>query len=99
MDKRKITFTDGTYLITSISSDQVLQRLDRLSTLMDITKDAQDDVSKSIFDKAKVAYDKVEDFTGVIRLTAAEKKHLKSIDESKLTEEQSDVIHFYTMPK
>ena len=53
------------------------KRIELLSHLIDVVEENESDIAKSILKKAVRAYNKpVKEFTGIIRLTSAEKDFL-----------------------
>lgn len=94
---RKYTFKDGTIVTTKLSSLEISKRMDRLDTLRVLTEGFTEGVGRGICEKALRAYNKLNGFTGIIRLTYTEKEFLDYMLEDKfLDDEDREVIKFYT---
>lgn len=94
---RKYTFKDGTVVTTKLSSKEMIKRMDRLNLLRVITEGFTEGVGRGICEKALRAYNKLNGFTGIIRLTYTEKEFLDYMLEDKfLDDEDREVIKFYT---
>lgn len=91
------TFKDGTIVITKLSVKEMLTRMERLDTLRVITEGFTEGEGLNIYEKALRAYNKVNGFTGIIRLTQTEKEFLDyMLEDSFLDDEDKEVIKFYT---
>lgn len=92
------TFNNGEEVFTSkLSIDEVLKRMDRLSNLMCLTREIEDNKhAENIYKKALRAYNKTEDFTGIIRLTFSEKDWLSyCLENSCITDKEIETVKFY----
>lgn len=90
------TFSDGTIMTSKLPADEFIKRLRRLDTLRVLTEDCECPEGRSICEKARRAYNKMTDFTGIIRLTFSEKEWLGYMLESNnRTSEDIQVIKFY----
>lgn len=75
----------------------MVKRMDRLDDLRVITEGFTEGVGRGICEKALRAYNKLNGFTGIIRLTYTEKEFLDYMLEDKfLDNEDREVIKFYT---
>lgn len=93
---RKYRFVDGHEVTTKLSLDEMLKRMNRLDWLRVLTEGYESGEGKSICDKALRAYDKTENFTGIIRLTAIEKDFLGyMLEDSMNTEKDIETIRYY----
>ena len=93
---RKYRFVDGHEVTTKLSLDEMLKRMNRLDWLRVLTEGYESGEGKSICDKALRAYDKTENFTGIIRLTAIEKDFLGyMLEDSMNTEKDIETIQYY----
>lgn len=94
---KKYTFKDGTVVTTKLSVKEMLTRMERLDTLRVVTEGYTEGVGLSICKKALRAYNKLNGFTGIIRLTQTEKEFLDyMLEDSFLDDEDKEVIKFYT---
>jgi len=94
---RKYTFTNGDIVTSELSADELMARMRRLDVLRVMTEGYEYGEGLKIHDKALRAYNKVNNFTGIIRLTALEKDFIGYMRErSFLTDEDIEVINFYT---
>ena len=75
----KYTFTDGTEITSKLQIEEVIKRSERLSWLIVLTEGYDEGEGLKIHDKAIKAYNKVENFTGIIRLSSIEKEFLSYI--------------------
>ena len=93
---KKYTFSTGEVVTTKLDKDEMLKRMDRLDWLRVLTECYDEGLGLSIFEKATRAYYKFDNFTGIIRLTFLEKDFLGYMLEGMLTDEEKEVIKFYT---
>ena len=94
--KKRYRFNDGHEIVTSLTINEVMKRMQRLDTLRVMMEGYDEGEGCKIFQKALRAYDK-EDFTGIIRLTATEKDFLTyKTEDPFLTDEEIEAIRFYT---
>ena len=89
------TFTDGYRCTSKLGKQELLKRMNRLDNLRVLTEGFTDGVGRSICDKALRAYNKVDNFTGIIRLTVSEKDFLGYLLEGTVTEDDVETIRFY----
>lgn len=93
---RLITFASGKQITTKLSNDEMLKRMRRLYILRVITEQHETENAVSICKKAVNAYDKKDNFTGIIKLTFLEKDFLRYLLENDyINEEEKEVINFY----
>lgn len=93
---RTLTFTDGHKITTNLSNEEVLKRMSRLDWLRVLTEGYDSGVGNSIYNKVVRAYNKSDNFTGIIRLTPNEKDFLGYMLESDMnTERDIEVINWY----
>ncbi len=84
-------------MTSKLKKDEFLRRLNRLDTLRVMTEQCECVAGKSICQKALKAYNKTENFTGIIRLTQFEKEWLWYMTEgTSINEKRRKVIEFYT---
>lgn len=67
---------DGKWLTTELPMKEMLNRLNRLDTLRVLTEGYEEGEGYNICQKAWKAWNKQENFTGIIRLTNTEKDFL-----------------------
>lgn len=84
-------------IVTKLDIFEAKKRLDRLNTLIVLVEGYDDGEGKSIYDKALRAYEKYDNFTGVIRLSNSEKDWLSYLLEcDMISEKERKVIKYYT---
>lgn len=89
-------FTDGHIITSKLGIDEVLKRMNRLDWLRVLTEGYEDGEGKSICDKALKAYDKTDNFTGIIRLTFLEKEFLSyRLEDNMNTQKDIETIMYY----
>jgi len=94
---KEYTFKDGTVVTTKLSVKEMLTRMERLDTLRVLTEGFTEGDGLSIYNKALRAYDKLNGFTGIIRLTQVEKEFLDyMLEDNCLDDEDREVIKYYT---
>lgn len=89
------TFIDGFKCTSKLEKPELMKRMKRLDNLRVMTEGFTEGVGRDICDKALRAYNKVENFTGIIRLTGIEKDFLAYILEGRTDEEDVETIQFY----
>ncbi len=93
---RTITFNDGHRITTELTVKETLKRMRRLDVLRVLTEGYEYGEGASICKKARKAYDKEDNFTGIIRLTLSEKDFLGYLlEDSMLSTEEIDALSFY----
>lgn len=93
---KRYTFSDGHTITSKLDSKEVLKRMDRLDWLRVLTEGYEEGEGKSICDKARKAYDKTDNFTGIIRLSLLEKDFLGYMLESTMnTPKDIEVLQYY----
>lgn len=93
----RYTFTNGDVMTSALSADELIKRLRRLDTLRVMTEQYECEEGKNICKKALRAYNKMNHFTGIIRLTFLEKDWLGYLLENNcITDEGKKVVAFYT---
>ena len=94
---KKYTFTNGDIITSELSADEIMIRMRRLDLLRVMTEGYDAGEGLKIHDKALRAYNKLNNFTGIIRLTVLEKDFMSYMRErSFLTDEEIELINFYT---
>lgn len=94
---KKYTFANGDIMTSELSADELMKRLRRLDILRVMTEQHECKEGRNICKKALNAYNKMNGFTGIIRLTFFEKDWLSYMLESDmLSNEDRKVIEFYT---
>jgi hypothetical protein len=95
---KKYTFNDGHQITSNLPAKEILKRMRRLDILRVLTEEIEDETYQNICKKAIKAYDKEDNFTGIIRLTGYEKEMLMIIREDNryINEEDKEVLDFYT---
>ena len=90
------TFTDGHRITSKLEKDEMLERMNRLDWLRVLTEGYTDGVGAGICQKALRAYDKTDNFTGIIHLTLEEKDFIGYMLESDmLTDRDREVLEYY----
>ena len=90
------TFKDGHKCTSNLEKAELIKRMNRLDTLRVLTEGFEDGEGRNICDKALRAYNKTENFTGIIRLSLLEKDFLGyMLDSDMNSEEDIEVIKFY----
>jgi len=86
----------GELVRTNLLAKEMLKRMKRLDTLRVLTEQHECEEGKSICKKALKAYNKLDGFTGIIRLTFLEKDWLAYMLEDKfIDDEDRECIEFY----
>lgn len=94
---KKYKFRDGTVMTSRLDQAELMRRINRLDTLRVLTEQHDCPEGRSICRKALAAYNKLDDFTGIVRLTFREKDWLRYMLESNfLDDEDIECIRFYT---
>lgn len=94
---KKYTFSNGDVITSELNADELTKRMRRLDLLRVMTEGYESGEGLNIYNKAIRAYNKVNNFTGIIRLTLLEKDFIGYMRErSFLTDEEKDLINFYT---
>lgn len=89
-------FSDGHRITSKLSADEIMKRMVRLDLLRVMTEQHECEEGRSICQKALKAYNKTENFTGIIRLTFTEKDWLGyKLEDQYLDDEDRAVIEFY----
>lgn len=88
-------FTDGHVITSKLESKELQKRMDRLDWLRVLTEGYTEGEGYSICQKALRAYNKTENFTGIIRLTVSEKDFLYYIFYATHDEKDIDVLRHY----
>lgn len=93
---RKITFKDGTVVTTKLTAEEAIRRMNRLDTLKVLTQAFEEGEGLNICRKAYEAWNKNDNFTGIIHLTKNEKDFLGYCLENEYnTKEDNEVLNFY----
>lgn len=94
---KKYTFANGDVMTSELSASELMKRLRRLDVLRVMTEQHECKNGRNICKKALNAYNKMNGFTGIIRLTFLEKDWLSYMLENNcITDEEIEVIKFYT---
>lgn len=92
----RYTFSNGDVLLSKLPKEEVAKRCKRLDTLRVLVEQHECSEGKSIYKKAFRAFNKVNGFTGIIRLTFTEKDWLSyMLENENNTSEDIEVINFY----
>ena len=92
----KYTFSNGDVVTSNLKKDEMIKRMQRLDNLRVLTEGFDEGEGATIAAKAWKAYNKTDNFTGIIRLTFAEKDFLGYLLESDmLTDEDRECINWY----
>lgn len=93
---KRYTFNNGYVVTSELSAEELMNRMRRLDVLRVLTEQHECKEGQSICAKAWKAYNKQDNFTGIIRLTFLEKDWLGCMLESDmLDEEDIECIKFY----
>lgn len=93
---KRYTFTNGYQITSNLTANEVLERMNRLDWLRVLTEGYEEGEGRSICEKAVKAYNKKDNFTGIIRLTVLEKDFLGYMLENEFnTDKDIEVIRFY----
>ena len=99
MEMHKYTFTNGDVMTSRLNKEELMRRLGRLDTLRVLTEgflDDEDCPGRTICKKAINAYNKMNDFTGIIRLNSLEKDWLSyMLEDGMLDDEDVECINWY----
>ena len=89
-------FKDGHTITSKLSPEEVMKRMQRLDWLRVLTEGYEEGEGASICRKALQAYNKTDNFTGIIKLNATEKDFLGYMLEGEFnSEKDNDTIKFY----
>ena len=89
-------FTNGDVVKSNLDSNELMKRMRRLDVLRVLTEGYEEGEGESICKKAWKAYNKVDNFTGIIRLNDLEKDFIGYMLENEFnTEEDIEVLKFY----
>lgn len=89
-------FSTGELVKTNLLAKEMLKRMKRLDTLRVLTEQHECEEGKSICKKALKAYNKLDGFTGIIRLTFSEKDWLAyMLEDEFIDDEDRECIEFY----
>lgn len=92
----KYTFKDGTTYTSKLNRDEFIKRLNRLDTLRVLVEQHECDEGQSIYKKSIKAYNKFDNFTGIIRLTFTEKDWLGyKLESDFIDDEDVECIKYY----
>ena len=93
---KKYTFADGRVKTSKLTAREIQVRLNRLNWLRVLTEGYTDGEGRRICDKALKAYNKADNFTGIIRLTTNEKDFIGYMLASDMNSEHDiEVLSFY----
>lgn len=82
---------------TKLTKEEAEDRLDKLSWLIYWFEGHESGTGHNIWQKAYKAYNKVNDFTGIIRLTKYEKEFISYMLDSKpISKKEIEIIRFYS---
>lgn len=89
-------FTNGDIITSNLNSKELMKRMRRLDVLRVLTENYETGVGTNICKKALAAYNKMDNFTGIIRLTKTEKEFIGYMLENEFNnEEDIEVLKFY----
>jgi len=89
-------FTNGDIITSNLDSKELMKRMRRLDVLRVLTESYESGTGVNICKKALTAYNKMENFTGIIRLTKEEKDFIGYMLENEFNnEEDIEVLNFY----
>lgn len=92
----RYTFSDGHTVTSTLTQQELLKRMRRLDILSVLVEGHDQGYGLSIYRKACNAYNRTDNFTGIIRLTPSEKDWLGYLLETDmLTQEDISVINYY----
>ena len=92
----RYTFSDGHTITSRLERKEVKIRMERLDWLRVLTEGFSSGEGKSIYKKALTAYNKEDNFTGIIRLSIHEKDFLGyMLEDNMLSVKDMEVINFY----
>lgn len=92
----RYTFNNGDVVTSALTKDEMLKRMKRLDTLRVLTEGFEEGPGATISAKAWRAYNKLNGFTGIIRLTFTEKDFLSYLLEGEfLSEKDIECINWY----
>lgn len=93
----RITFANGYQITSHLHVDEVVKRRNRLNTLIALTEGYSEGEGVDICKKALKAFNKKDNFTGIIRLSFLEKDFLGyRLEDDMLTDEDIECLKFYT---
>ena len=96
MAKYRVTFKSGEVYTTDLDAKEMIKRMNRLDWLMVATEGYERDaIYYNIYKKAEKAYNKYENFTGVVRLTDYEKDSLCYLNPEFMKPEEREAIKFF----
>lgn len=89
-------FTNGDVITSSLSQQELIRRMNRLDKLIVLCEQHDCVPGRNITRKALAAYNKADNFTGIIRLTPSEKDWLSYMLENEfLSDYDRSVINWY----
>lgn len=89
-------FNNGDVYETKLNARELVRRLNRLDTLRVLTEQHETGEGVAIWNKALKAYNKFYGFTGIIRLTPAEKEWLSyKLESNMLDNKDIETIEYY----
>lgn len=89
-------FKDGHTITSKLSPEEVMKRMQRLDWLRVLTEGYEEGVGSSIYRKALQAYNKTDNFTGIIKLNIHEKDFLSYMLENEFNSDKDiETINFY----
>ena len=92
----KYTFSNGDVMTSYLPKDEVLKRLRRLDILISMTEGHYAGRGLAIYKKAVAASNKLDNFTGIIRLNFSEKDWLGyKLEDESLSDERRKCIEWY----
>lgn len=88
--------SDGSVMTSKLTIEEIIERSRRLATLRAMTEGHESGCGRSICMKALNAYNKLDNFTGIIRLTREEKDWLSyKLESDFLDEDDLNCILWY----
>lgn len=92
---KRYTFADGHQITSKLDAQEILKRMDRLDWLRVLTEGYEEGCGRQICEKAIKAYDKTENFTGIIRLSIHEKDFISMMMEGNTDQKDIETLSFY----
>lgn len=89
-------FNDGHTITSKLSPEEVMKRMQRLDWLRVLTEGYEEGEGLSICKKALNAYNKTDNFTGIIKLNFSEKDFLGyMLDSEFINDKDREVLQYY----
>lgn len=92
---KRYTFKDGHQITSRLDAEEILRRMDRLDWLRVLTEGYEEGTGRQICEKSIRAYEKAENFTGIIRLSIIEKDFISMMMEGNTDQRDIETLSFY----